>query len=199
MTDPRSRAAQELDSLLRRFSEWAIPKLALGVGDPEYWQARVAEARAALAVLAAVPQAEPQEREPERVFMCPLCGRVSSVAEYCTRPICVHSWEGNAGCPEVWDGDNVDGEGRGIEQSPQESFRSPGPHTWAEMVPAALGSVQEPGPNVTEEGLTVAEFQELQRWFETAPPSEFADDLADKLDGMEKARAAFEAALEGEL
>lgn len=60
MTDPRAQAAQELDSLLRRFSEWAIPKLATGAGDPEYWQARVVEAQAALAVLA-VPPAEPQE------------------------------------------------------------------------------------------------------------------------------------------
>lgn len=73
-------------------------------------------------------------RLPEfRTMQCPECHRVSSVAPWCGRPICVHSWEGNAGHPEIWDGDNADGEGRRIEDSPHEPFRTPGPKTWTEM------------------------------------------------------------------
>lgn len=67
-----------------------------------------------------------------RVMRCPECGRVASVPEWCARPVCVHAWDGCT--PEVWDGDNTNGEGRHIEQSPNEEFRSPGPGTWAEMV-----------------------------------------------------------------
>lgn len=64
-----------------------------------------------------------------------------------------------------------------------ESVREPEPLTLAELRASQV-------PADTKEKLTVEEFQELQRWFETAPPSEFADDLADKLGEMEKARAA---------
>lgn len=63
-------------------------------------------------------------------YRCVECGRVSSVAEWVKRPICVHSWD--AGSPEIWDGDD-DGEGRTIEQAPNEKFRTPGPDTWSEM------------------------------------------------------------------
>lgn len=66
-----------------------------------------------------------------RTFRCPLCGRISSVAEGIARPICVHAWDG--GTPEIWDGDDTDGEGRTIEESPNKDYRTPGPNTWAEM------------------------------------------------------------------
>lgn len=69
-------------------------------------------------------------------MMCPRCGRVASVPGWCSRPICVHAWNGSS--PEVWDGDDVDGEGRRVEDSPEESFRSPGPTTWSEMVPVIM-------------------------------------------------------------
>lgn len=72
----------------------------------------------------------------ERVVRCPECGRVASVPEWCSRPICVHAWDGNT--PEVWDGDDSNGEGRPIEQSPNEKYRTPGPDTWTEMVPVAI-------------------------------------------------------------
>lgn len=65
---------------------------------------------------------------------CPSCGRVSSVAPWYTRPICVHAWD--SGTPEIWDGDDTDGDGRAIEQSPNEDWRTPGPRTWTEMEPA---------------------------------------------------------------
>lgn len=64
-------------------------------------------------------------------YRCGECGRVSSVAEWVKRPICVHAWD--AGSPEIWDGDDVDGEGRTIEQSPNEDYRVPGATTWIEM------------------------------------------------------------------
>lgn len=67
-----------------------------------------------------------------RTLVCPECGRVSSVSPWCARPICVHAWM-DAGV-EIWDADNVDGDGRSIECSPNESYRTPGPYTWAEMV-----------------------------------------------------------------
>lgn len=71
-------------------------------------------------------------KEAMRHMRCPECGRVASVAEWCSRPICVHAWVSNV--PEVWDGDNVEGEGGPIEQSPSEAYRSPGPRTWMAMV-----------------------------------------------------------------
>lgn len=71
-----------------------------------------------------------------RHLRCPECGRVASVPEWCARPICVHAWDNNT--PEVWDGDDRDGEGRPIEWSPNEKFRTPGPDTWAEMVPVEV-------------------------------------------------------------
>lgn len=67
-----------------------------------------------------------------KVYRCPECGRVASVAPWVARPICVHSW--SDGTPEVWDGDDDNGEGRAIEQAPNEKFRTPGPDTWTEMV-----------------------------------------------------------------
>lgn len=69
-----------------------------------------------------------------RVLRCPECGRVASVPEWCARPICVHAWSDCA--PEIWDGDDCGVEpGRKIEESPNEDYRTPGPDTWAEMVP----------------------------------------------------------------
>jgi hypothetical protein len=38
----------------------------------------------------------------QRTLICPECGRVSSVAEWVERPICVHAWDN--GTPEIWDG-----------------------------------------------------------------------------------------------
>lgn len=73
-----------------------------------------------------------------RHMRCPECGRVASVASWCRRPICVHAWEGSAPTPEVWDGDDVDGDGRAIERSPNEKMRAPGAGTWAEMVAVEL-------------------------------------------------------------
>jgi hypothetical protein len=70
---------------------------------------------------------------PYVVLFCPECGRVASVPEWCSRPICVHAWDGNA--PEIWDGDDTDGNGRAIEQAPHEPGRTPGPDTWTAMVP----------------------------------------------------------------
>lgn len=70
---------------------------------------------------------------PGRVYECPECGRVASVPEWVARPVCVHAWCSST--PEVWDGDDADGEGRLIELSPHEPFRTPGPNTWTEMVP----------------------------------------------------------------
>ena len=69
---------------------------------------------------------------PARGFICPQCGRIASVVEDCKRPICLHAWEGNV--PEVWDGDNTNGLGRKIEESPNEKMRGPGPTTWAQML-----------------------------------------------------------------
>lgn len=66
-----------------------------------------------------------------RTLICLTCQRVASVPEWCARPICVHAWDGNA--PEVWDGDDP-GEGRPIEQAPNEKWRRPGPDTWTAMV-----------------------------------------------------------------
>lgn len=77
-----------------------------------------------------------QIQEAERQMECPECGRVSSVAPWLTRPICVHSWA--SGVPEIWDGDDVNGEGRPIECSPNENYRVPGPDTWAVMVPVEV-------------------------------------------------------------
>jgi hypothetical protein len=58
------------------------------------------------------------------------------VPEWCARPICVHAWDGNA--PEIWDGDDDDGQGRPIEHAPNEDYRTPGPDTWTAMVPASV-------------------------------------------------------------
>ena len=66
-----------------------------------------------------------------RVFVCQECNRIASVPDWCSRPICVHAWENCT--PEIWDGDDVDGEGRLIEESPEPRFRTPGPHSWTEM------------------------------------------------------------------
>jgi len=71
------------------------------------------------------------EDDAGRVVRCPECGRVSSVASWIKRPICVHGWEN--GTPEIWDGDQ---EGHKIEDSPNPVWRTPGPETWTEMVPA---------------------------------------------------------------
>lgn len=35
---------------------------------------------------------------------------------------------------EIWDGNDVDGDNRPIEWSPNEEFRIPGPDTWTEMI-----------------------------------------------------------------
>lgn len=70
--------------------------------------------------------------DPSLTFICPKCGRMTSVPEWCTRPICVHAWDGNT--PEIWDGDNTDGEGRTIEESLDKTFRVPGTDTWAQMI-----------------------------------------------------------------
>jgi hypothetical protein len=67
----------------------------------------------------------------ETIWQCPECKRVASVPEWCARPICVHAWDGNT--PEVWNGDDTDGEGRPIEWSPNERYRDPGPETWSGM------------------------------------------------------------------
>lgn len=67
-----------------------------------------------------------------RVMMCMECMRVASVPDWLERPICMHAWDGNT--PEVWDGNDADGEGRHIEQSPNEKMREPGPRTWSEMI-----------------------------------------------------------------
>jgi hypothetical protein len=66
-----------------------------------------------------------------RTLRCPECSRVASVPDWCNRPICVHDWDGYA--PEIWDGKPDDG--RPIEESPNEKYRTPGPDTWADMVP----------------------------------------------------------------
>lgn len=71
-----------------------------------------------------------------RHLRCPECGRIASVPEWCSRPICVHAWAGCA--PEIWDGDDRDGEGHPIEWSPNEAFRSSGPETWTAMVPVEI-------------------------------------------------------------
>jgi len=78
---------------------------------------------------------EPHEviQESERIMRCPDCGRVASVSPWCKRPICVHAWDGCT--PEVWDGDDTNGEGRPIEWSPNEEYRVPGPQTWTAMEP----------------------------------------------------------------
>lgn len=68
-----------------------------------------------------------------RILRCPSCGRVTSVPDWCKRPICVHAWDGYT--PEVWDGDE---EGGRIEDVPNEDFRAPGPRTWTEMVPCVF-------------------------------------------------------------
>lgn len=68
-----------------------------------------------------------------RTLRCPDCGRVASVPEWCQRPVCVHAWDGMA--PEIWDGNDTNGEGRRLEDSPNPGFREPGPTTWSEMVP----------------------------------------------------------------
>lgn len=80
-----------------------------------------------------------------RVMRCPECGRVASVPEWCKRPICVHAWNGYA--PEIWDGDE---HGDRIEDSPNVDYRTPGPSTWAEMVPA--GHLQSRSPRGQNDG-----------------------------------------------
>lgn len=74
-------------------------------------------------------------QEPIRTLRCPRCGRVASVAPWCARPICVHAWENVA--PEIWDGDDSDGNGSKIEDSPNEAYRTPG-DTWEEMLPVEI-------------------------------------------------------------
>lgn len=66
------------------------------------------------------------------VMLCPECGRIASVAGWCKRAICVHAWAGCA--PEVWDGDDTDGEGRRVEESLNPTFRLPSSDTWTAMV-----------------------------------------------------------------
>jgi hypothetical protein len=80
-----------------------------------------------------------------RIVYCPECRRVASVPEWCSRPICVHAWDGCT--PEVWDGDDCgpDEGPRRIEDSPNEAWRTPGPKTWAEMVAFALDDTQQGG------------------------------------------------------
>lgn len=84
--------------------------------------------------------------DPARVFICPQCGRIASVA-WAERPICMHSNDGIAGTPEIWDGNNTDGNGRKIEESPNEKFRVSGAGTWAQMIPwfQALKEAREYG------------------------------------------------------
>jgi hypothetical protein len=71
-----------------------------------------------------------------RIMGCPECGRVASVPDWCARPICVHAWVDSA--PEVWDGDDTNGEGRPIERAPHEPYRTPGPNTWTAMQPVVV-------------------------------------------------------------
>lgn len=79
-----------------------------------------------------------------RILMCPECERVASIGDgYNARPICVHSDAGGGGAPEIWDGDDVDGEGRTIEMSPAEVYRTPGPNSWSEMVPWDAAKAKE--------------------------------------------------------
>jgi hypothetical protein len=74
---------------------------------------------------------QPQRSKPIRHMRCPECGRVSSVPEWVARPICVHAW---LDCgPEIWNGDDSDGDGHSIEVSASEKWREPGPGTWTEM------------------------------------------------------------------
>lgn len=68
-------------------------------------------------------------RVEQRVMVCLSCGRVASVPAGLDRPICLHSWE--VVSPEVWDGNNTDGEGRRIEEG---GMPNPGPATWNNMV-----------------------------------------------------------------
>jgi hypothetical protein len=89
------------------------------------------------------------QQEPRRILRCPECGRVASVPDYCARPICVHADEPYA--PEVWDGD--DENGRPIEQSPNEEWRTPGPSTWAEMVPVTVADEQATRQSARAEAL----------------------------------------------
>lgn len=79
--------------------------------------------------------------EEKRLYRCPECGAVASVAPWCKRPICVHSWDYNK--PEIWDGDDVDGNGRSIEESPNRTWRTPGLKTWTEMLPLVMSNVLE--------------------------------------------------------
>jgi hypothetical protein len=68
-----------------------------------------------------------EPRTPDgRVVRCPDCGRVTSVPEWCKKPVCVHDWEGNT--PEVWD-DAADP----MSESVEPSWRQPGEH-WSYMV-----------------------------------------------------------------
>ena len=72
----------------------------------------------------------------DRVMICPDCGRVASVAPWCARPICVHSWDGCT--PEIWDGNESTSDGLPIERAPNEEMRTPGPSTWTTMLPAVV-------------------------------------------------------------
>jgi hypothetical protein len=67
-----------------------------------------------------------------RHMRCPDCGRVASVPDWCSRPICVHTWTGCA--PEIWDADDTGANGGPIELAPNEEYRSPG-KWWAHMEP----------------------------------------------------------------
>jgi hypothetical protein len=63
------------------------------------------------------------------IYVCPECGRVASVPAWVERPICVHAWDGAS--PEIWDG----GGDERPEDAVNEKYRTPGPDTWADMVP----------------------------------------------------------------
>ena len=79
----------------------------------------------------------PDATERHRTMKCPECGRIASVPDRCNRPICVHVWEGYV--PEIWDGDDLSGDGRTIEESPNPDYRKPGPDTWTAMVEVTCG------------------------------------------------------------
>jgi len=74
---------------------------------------------------------------------CPVCGAIATVAEYIKRPICVHVVDLG---PEIWDADDTDGEGRRIEESPNEVYRTPGPASWGLMVPLSMIAGQSSDP-----------------------------------------------------
>jgi hypothetical protein len=115
------------------------------------------------------PTRSPDSPDPDggRRMECPECGRVATVPPWCKRPICVHDWTGNA--PEIWDGDDVDGRGGyyPIEASQNADWRTPGPNTWALMVPPPLSdSVRTPDLDV----------ERLARAFTLVQPALYGED-----------------------